>query len=475
MSNDIASLLKAAQNESTGSKELLEIWKTTTSTRVRKAVASNPNCSTATMAIAARLYIKEVVNNPSFEVLKVFNDDKIVEQIYDAYKDPQKFSTQNSIYSIKDKIIVNSIAKAMLISPYFDNYHTFSNFIFTALSNAEISRELKDPEVMGNLQKVINKEIYSRSNRISLVHLKYFFDSKVISMEGFRDGLYSLTHRQNFSSKKSFCFYVDKILCSGDYECLFKYFHSHSNGSLDHLNKEVKDGKFTITDEIFDTLVSVYKDSIYGKVFSDRFTYVNNKSPYNMSYNFDYKDSDHACYFSDLIWNHVNSKFNTKTCPIEDINFNSIYYYLEKVGLEKDFGPYKCGLEFNKTHVYTIKTIICQKLMEIKDDKIFEFFMSCGVLWEEWYAKTSKDNIESEIVDRMHKINVIRNNRYYRCSDLSVFPTISINVYNGLDYNRNTYYPQDLLTRNRVNINSIPMPPTSGKLSNDGIIKIVSG
>lgn len=425
--------------------------------------------------MAARLYIKEVVNNPSFEILKVFNGDEIVEKIYDAYKDPQRFSQQHNIYSFKNKIISNSVAKAMLISPYFNNYSTWANFIFPALSNAEITRELKDPEVMNNLKDVISKEINSGKKRISLVHLKNFLDTKVISMSQFRDGLSSLTHKQNFSSKRSFCSHIDKILKKGDYECLLKYFHAHGYNSLAHLNKEFKEGKFIITDEVFDTLASMYKDSIYGQVSIDRKSYINSKGPYGMSYTISYGESDHAYALSELIWDHVNAKFQTITSPIEDINFESIYYYLEKVGLDMDFGPYGCGLKLNKTHLYTIKTVICQKLLEITDDRIFEFFISCGVLWEKWYAKTNKDNIESKIVERIHKINEARNKRYYSYSSLDVFPTITVRRYNGLNYDFDIYYPQDILRRNGLNINNIPMPPTSGKLSTDKIIEIVSG
>ena len=75
-SEQVDGLLSEAQNPNTSPERLREIWDTTKSTRVRKAVASSPNADTKTMSMAARLYIKEVIANPSFEVMNLFDEDE---------------------------------------------------------------------------------------------------------------------------------------------------------------------------------------------------------------------------------------------------------------------------------------------------------------------------------------------------------------------------------------------------------------
>ena len=87
----LAELLKAAQDESTPEAILTDIWYSTTSVKIRKAVASNPNASSQVLKIASRLYLEEVLENPGFQMIQMFDTDLWVGKVYEAYENPNAF------------------------------------------------------------------------------------------------------------------------------------------------------------------------------------------------------------------------------------------------------------------------------------------------------------------------------------------------------------------------------------------------
>lgn len=90
-SNGVKEQLQLALNEQTPEKILYEIWQTSRSVKVRKAVASNPNAGPWLLRAAARLYLEEVLSNPGFSVLELFDDDPWISKISMAYADPWDF------------------------------------------------------------------------------------------------------------------------------------------------------------------------------------------------------------------------------------------------------------------------------------------------------------------------------------------------------------------------------------------------
>jgi hypothetical protein len=140
-------------------EQLRDAWGATKSTRVRKAVASNPNCDSATMCMAARLYLKEVIANPSFELLNLFQEDKFVKRIYDAYTDPAEFYKGVQLPSIRNTSgnRVNT-ARALLVSPNLRSSKILQD-ICSTLSGAEFSREIKDVEVLDNVRNIVRRDL----------------------------------------------------------------------------------------------------------------------------------------------------------------------------------------------------------------------------------------------------------------------------------------------------------------------------
>jgi hypothetical protein len=138
--------------------ELRTLWDSTKSVRVRKAVASNPNCDSKTMKMAARLYIKEVIANPSFELLNLFNEDKTVKVLYEAYTDPQAMSRAYNLMSMKSADRIN-VARALLVSPKLNSARILQE-VCAVMNTVEFKRETKDPDVNTNVTGLL-KSMYA--------------------------------------------------------------------------------------------------------------------------------------------------------------------------------------------------------------------------------------------------------------------------------------------------------------------------
>ena len=92
--NKVKEQFLLATDEETPEAKLQEIWKTSKSVRVRKAVASNPNAGPGVLKEAARLYLEEVLSNPGFTVLELFDDDPWISKLSMAYSSPWDFLLQ---------------------------------------------------------------------------------------------------------------------------------------------------------------------------------------------------------------------------------------------------------------------------------------------------------------------------------------------------------------------------------------------
>jgi hypothetical protein len=107
--------------------------------------------------------------------------------------------------------------------------------------------------------------------------------------------------------------------------------------------------------------------------------------------------------------------------------------------------------------------------MALKDDRAFEFFVTSGMVWDEWYGKGDANNLESKLVERLNRINKGRFDRnepvLYPRSDLDYFPTITVTQRNGLDQDRDKY------RFNRREDNEVlPLPVESGRIGMEEIV-----
>lgn len=145
-------LLEIAQNESTTPEQLSKIWITSKSIKVRKAVASNPNADALTLRAAARLYLEEVLDNPAFEMLKLFDDNEWIQKLGEIHENPERWANGIGYYS-RSTGQLEPFARAALLSPQLSSYAMVTIMEFLPVSS--LTRAFKYPKTRENSRKMV--------------------------------------------------------------------------------------------------------------------------------------------------------------------------------------------------------------------------------------------------------------------------------------------------------------------------------
>lgn len=162
-------LMKIASDSETTPDELLMIWSQSLSPKVRKAVASNPNASCQVLKAAARLYMEEVLTNPGFEMLKLFDDDPWIRKIGEIYDNPARFfgSSRYIAYRTQE---MEQFGRAALISPNIDEA-CISNLVCYMPVNS-IKRVIKNSTIRKRIKSIV---VESYNNNVLLMDLEGLF------------------------------------------------------------------------------------------------------------------------------------------------------------------------------------------------------------------------------------------------------------------------------------------------------------
>ena len=152
-SAQLDNLLKIAEDPKATKADLSKVWSSTTSPKIRKAIAMNGNADISILKMSARLYVKEVLHNPTLELIHLFEGDPFVCGLKECYDDPKKAIYNRIVYrqSVKDRSL---FIRAMLLSKSLD-YSTLSSHVLPALSPTEFRRELNDKDVRDRIKKLI--------------------------------------------------------------------------------------------------------------------------------------------------------------------------------------------------------------------------------------------------------------------------------------------------------------------------------
>lgn len=455
-------LLAEAQDANSTPERLAELWRVTKSTRVRKAIASNPNSDVKTMAMAARLYVKEVIANPSFELLNLFDEDKFVKMIYEAYEDPQELYKKTSLPNVKntnDNRI--NLARALLVSPNLRSSNILQD-ICSTLNSAEFKRELKDPDVMKNVAKVAksNLEIFRLST------LCFLLTNDVISVASFEKGLDLQKEPGSYwTSKGTYVKFVNNNMTGPNYPLLFKWLTVNRPGNIRDLIKSIRNDECYRTDTHMSIYSDLYRDLLYFDVIRNRAVSKEKRRQYGWYNGRGYlNDEDFSYHLSDLIWTAIACRTNMAK-GVDNLDLEVIFDDIKRVGFDKDFGPHKCELNLNPYgSTITGRTMMCEKLLSLKSDEAFEFFVTSGLVWDEWYGKWGVDNAETRVVERLNRINrdKFSNNKplLYNRTDLDSFPTIKVVRRRGYEYGPDMYK----LTEPDNSPPLLVAPPPSGRI-----------
>lgn len=323
---ELAHMLELAQDESTPEEVLTTLWYGTTSVKIRKAVASNPNASAAVLRTASRLYLEEVLENPGFQMIQMFDSDRWVGKVYEAYEDPHAFFVKYGKYQ---SVGINGdlYNRAILLSKNLTAEAL--NCCLAFGSKSALDRVLKNKSAFNNIQLIAKESIHCKQTYccFDLESILMLYKVNVIGKEDLMHVL-STTGIASSSAKKRV--YVDffnrtikeflEAKSQEDKEYLIKLFarlvmvsRSHTMHWVDYWNM--------ISSEKIDFVAKTLK--IIQTVGGDK-----------------YLLSDHRRTFINVLCGYVRSKFNCSERTPGD--FEQIYEFFNKYDLKEvvyEFGP----------------------------------------------------------------------------------------------------------------------------------------
>lgn len=139
--------LTLAQDENTPEAVLIHLWDTSKSVRVRKAIARNPNAGAQVLKSAARLYLEEVLENPGFSMLELFDEDTWIKNVSEAYTNPEKFIDE--LYH-RSSVSKHQFGWACLLSPQLTSRAV--NVVVQYVPSSTFKRAIKNKAILNNVK-----------------------------------------------------------------------------------------------------------------------------------------------------------------------------------------------------------------------------------------------------------------------------------------------------------------------------------
>lgn len=212
ISDDTKKDLAIALDEGTPESKLFVLWRTSRSVKVRKAVASNPNAGPRLLKEAARLYLEEVLSNPGFSMLELFDDDPWLMKISAAYNNPWDFLlTNRGTLGYSRTQSHDYFGWAILLSPNLDSLSLDKCVQYMSLG--AFRRAVKTPSTLEKIREIY-RSVLSFSTAtwpFSLETLIILSNEKVLDQEEMFAGLSNYGLGSTSASKSVFTKYVKKL------------------------------------------------------------------------------------------------------------------------------------------------------------------------------------------------------------------------------------------------------------------------
>lgn len=410
MARDLTALYKIATDPSSTQKQLKEVWKETKSVKVRKAVASNLNCDPDTLRMAARLYLKEVIENPSFEMLKLFDQDPFISKLFDAFEAPDSYANKNkskfSSYSASKGSDETLLARAMLLSPKLASHNTV-RAIYNTLGITEIKRELKDEEVRKRLRKVV----VPRNNTALLKNIEAgvvldLYNTEVITLDEFDKFLEncragSLNSGSGGSVKRLIESQLNQ-LTADNYGLIFRLMVACGNYTVKNAMKSLmtKSGG----DKFVSIVGMLYKDMTYYDLVRLRKENSKNARSY-----YTYYASSSCCSYQihSAMWKFLQLKYLGDSKSWKDVNITSFMRDLESLGLITPYSLYdpKLKIKNHDGEKFDVRLKIMEEILNISSDSQFVYVLGNLLKDTELYAKSLPGSVDYLIAERVNRIS----------------------------------------------------------------------
>jgi hypothetical protein len=403
-------LLEKAQDESASKKELQDIWFSSKSVKIRKAIASNPNSGTEVLKMAARLYLEEVLENPGFEMLKLFDSDPWITKISEAYEDPNVFFVKYGKYTsigINGDLFTRAVLLSKKLTP------EALNCCLCYGSRTALDRALKNKVVLSNIQALVRQTFTSEANAyfpyeiegLLCLHKRDVINDQDLSIAVSKFGMASVS-----AKKRVYSDFFNKTIQKYAYEkdeskksFFVKLFsrvlivsRSHTLGWIDpyspNINREV----------FIDFIARAFK--IIVDTTMDK-----------------YLTSDHRRTLSNILCYYAREKFNRSKQEASD--FKAIYDFFKSYGIVEAIIANRSGLNFR--HEGWVKEI--EKCpIEVKN-----FLVRCESLgsWVPVGESDGRCRIFNQVNDAIYEESGVSKRLLFRECSLRKIITISDSTY----------------------------------------------
>ena len=197
-----------AQNEKTPETMLIHLWDTSNSVRVRKAIAKNPNAGPKVLKSAARLYLEEVLENPGFFMLELFDEDTWIKSLSEAYTNPEKFIDGLWHRSVISK---HQLGWACLLSPQLTSRAV--NVITQYVPSATFKRAIKNKAVLNNVKLLYQNSLTSLEVwPFDLETILVLYRENIINSEDLYHGLSNYGVASASARKSTFNKFINQLI-----------------------------------------------------------------------------------------------------------------------------------------------------------------------------------------------------------------------------------------------------------------------
>lgn len=403
---ELAHMLELAQDESTPAEVLTELWYSTTSVKVRKAIASSPNASARVLQIASRLYLEEVLENPGFQMIQMFSTDTWVCKVYEAYENPDAFFAKYGKYhntGNRGDIYSRAILLSKNLTP------TSLNCCLEFGSKSALDRVLKNKAATARIKNLSRETLYNEQVccPFELGSILTLYMVGIIKKSDLMHALGGFGIASTSARKRIFLEFLDKTLkeyseakSEEDKSSLVKLFAKLIMVSRVHVLHWINYWKIKSSDKV-DFIAKVLKTITREK---------------NILLSHRKKLLDHREKFTGILCSYVSTKLNISQRKAPD--YEAIYAFFHSYGLEDVLLDFSNMLNFSYPETIEV----------IKDCSINakEFFVKSGLLgtWATMSESNTKYKIFNEVNDAIHAKHGISDNLIFNsCSMRKIVST----------------------------------------------------
>lgn len=379
---DVKKQLLIANDENSPQEELLLLWQKSRSVKIRKAIAKNPNAGAFVLRQASRLYLEEVLENPGFLMLELFDEDEWIKKVSLAYSNPNDFILKagggGGLYALRYRTNDSLIYWAILLSPNLEAW--VLDQVIQIISVSTLRRALRNEKLKAKLNSIYTNTLNNESIYwpFSLTTLILLYQEGVITESQLCSGLDYYVIASTSSSKNTYSKYIKKLYS--------EYSTSEDLAKRGFIVKLILKSIIICKPHVLYWIKPDYTklDDYVGELFLEIFKKFKNNSFHKKTLL-----SEHSRYIICTIVTYINNILLNNTKPSQRLI--NLYNFIISNKLD-DIKLCKFGLSFSSENINTLSR--CPIEMQA-------LFCKMGVLGS--WVSISAGNIKYQIIENVNK------------------------------------------------------------------------